>query len=61
MDKKGESYREAIQKIPDCSFLCGDNERGWKANLGWFLKPDSVSKLIEEEYDYGSSRSKDLS
>lgn len=45
----------AMKKIPNCPFLLGKNNRGWKANIDWFLRPDSVFKIIEGQYDGGES------
>jgi hypothetical protein len=28
----------------------GVNDRGWKADIDWFLKPESVMKIIEGKY-----------
>ena len=40
----------AIQQIPECPFLLGDNDRGWRADIDWFLKPDSVTRILEGKY-----------
>ena len=44
------SWREAMKQIPDCPFLVGDNDKGWRADLEWFLRPDSVTKILEGKY-----------
>jgi hypothetical protein len=41
---------EAISRIPECPFLLGDNDRGWRADMEWFLRPDSVAKVLEGKY-----------
>ena len=46
-----ESWREAVKKVPDGPWLCGHNPSGWKADIEWFLKPDSVTKIMEGKYD----------
>jgi hypothetical protein len=46
-----DGWKEAIAKIPSSKFLTGDNDRGWRADLDWFLKPDSVVRIIEGKYD----------
>ena len=48
-------YPEAIAKVPESPFLLGKNDRGWKANMEWFLRPDSLTKILEE--NYGGNRS----
>jgi hypothetical protein len=46
-----DGWKESIAKIPSSKFLTGDNDRGWRADLDWFLKPDSVVRIIEGKYD----------
>lgn len=45
-----ENWRVAMNLIPQIPFLTGSNNRGWKADLDWFLQPDSVAKIIEGKY-----------
>jgi len=44
------SWREALAAIPSSPFLIGQNDRGWRANLDWFLRPDSVVRILEDRY-----------
>ena len=46
-----EEWRTALDAIDRSSFLCGDNDRGWKANFDFLLQPSSFTKLIEGVYD----------
>lgn len=46
-----ESYQKAIDMIPNSAFLRGENSRRWKANIEFFLRPDSVAKILEGKYD----------
>jgi len=39
--------REAIALVPERPFLMGTNDRGWKADIDFLLRPNSVSKIIE--------------
>jgi len=48
-----EGWRDALKSIPLCPFLTGNNEREWKADIDWFLKPDSVVKILEGKYSNG--------
>jgi hypothetical protein len=41
----------AIALVPSMPFLLGQGEKGWKATLDWFLRPDIVVKLIEGDYE----------
>lgn len=49
------SWREALDRAAKSSFCRGQNDRGWKADVDWFLKPDSVVKLLEGKYDDGKT------
>jgi hypothetical protein len=49
------SWRAALTKIPESAFLCGECT-DFKANIDWFLKSDSVTKIIEGNYEHGSTR-----
>lgn len=44
-------WAEALRRIADCPFLVGKNDRGWTANVDWFLKPGSVRAILEGKYD----------
>jgi len=46
-----DNWKAAMDKIPASQFMQGLNDRGWKANLDWFLKPDSVTRIMEGKYD----------
>lgn len=48
---KIEDITEAIWAVPRSSFLCGENDRGWKAGIDFLLQPSSFTKLIEGTYD----------
>lgn len=46
-----DNWQEALLKARGSPFLTGDNDRGWKADLDFFLKPDTVTKISEGKYD----------
>lgn len=46
-----EDFQEAIAAIDRSPFLCGENDRRWKAYFDWMLKPANFTKLIEGTYD----------
>lgn len=46
-----EHWREALDIASSSPFLQGQNDRGWKMSFDFFLKPDSVAKIIEGTYD----------
>lgn len=43
-------WREALGKMKKSEFLSGGGSTGWIANVEWFLKPDSVTKIMENSY-----------
>jgi hypothetical protein len=46
-----EGWRDALERIAGNPFLKGNNDRGWAANIDWFLSPDTVVKIFEGKYD----------
>lgn len=57
LDRWGASgWREGLAKARGSPFLCGENDRGWKANIDFFLQPNKFRKLMEGGYD-GRSKS----
>jgi hypothetical protein len=46
-----QNWRAALRKIEASDFCRGQNDRGWKANLDWFITPDAVAKIMEGKYD----------
>lgn len=45
-----ENYEQALELASRSPFLRGENDRGWKADLEFFLKPDSIAKILEGKY-----------
>lgn len=46
-----EDWSTALSAIYRSKFLCGENDRGWKADFDFLLQPKSFVKLIEGAYD----------
>jgi hypothetical protein len=46
-----ENWRVALDRIKASPFCRGENERGWIADVDFFLRPDSVLKAVEGKYD----------
>lgn len=44
-------WKEAMERAGRSPFLCGHNDRKWKADLDFMLRPDSVAKILEGKYD----------
>lgn len=47
-----ENWQTALERAAQSPFLRGEtSDRGWKLTLDFFLKPDSVAKILEGTYD----------
>lgn len=46
-----ENWQAALQRIGQSPFCNGKGERGWKMDLDFFLKPDTVAQVMEGKYD----------
>ena len=46
-----EHWREGIQKMVASDFCRGMSDRGWRADIEFFLRPDSLAKILEGKYD----------
>ena len=46
-----EDWSAALAAIYNSKFLCGENDRGWKADFDFLLQPKSFVKLIEGAYN----------
>ena len=44
-------HREALLKAENIPGLCGKNDRDWKMDVDFFLRPDTVAKIVEGKYD----------
>ena len=45
-------WRDVFSKANQTPFLKGENDRGWRADLDWFVKDDeSALKVLEGKYD----------
>lgn len=45
-----DDITEAIGLIPQSPHLLGQNDRGWKISLDWFVKPENFVKVFEGAY-----------
>lgn len=46
-----ENWRAAMQKVARSPFCRGSSKSGWIADIDWFLRPDTVVRLLEGAYD----------
>ena len=46
------NWRQAISQAAASDFLNGRTDRGnWRMDIDFFLKPDTVTKILEGKYD----------
>lgn len=50
-----EQFREICKRANKSSFLTGNNDRNWKADLDFLLRTDKATKILEGFYD-GSNK-----
>ena len=69
MDRNGKRYKAArarweekpdreywvkvIKRLYKSDFCLGKNDRRWKANFDWFIRPDTAARILEGIYDNG--------
>lgn len=46
-----DNFETAISKIAASDFCAGKNDRGWRPDIDWFLRPDSIVRTMEGKYD----------
>ncbi len=46
-----DNWENALAKLKINEWAKGRNERGWIATIDFFLKPDTVTKILEGSYD----------
>jgi len=46
-DHGEEEVFAALRNLGRSKFHCGENDRGWRANLGWFLEAKNFLKALE--------------
>lgn len=51
LGKNIEAFRELFEKTEASDFLTGTNERGWRADFDWLMKPANATKVLEGNYD----------
>jgi hypothetical protein len=45
-----ENWRKTLDLVKASTFCSGKNDRGWVADIDWFIRPDTVTKLTEGKY-----------
>lgn len=46
-----EHWPQAIDRVRRSRFCQGGGTQGWKADLDWFLRPDTCAKILEGKFD----------
>ena len=46
-----DDWKDGIERVRNSSFCCGGGDTGWQADIDWFLKPDTLTKILEGKYD----------
>jgi hypothetical protein len=54
-----KNWRESLSVGSQSEFLRGQNDRGWKIDFEFFLKPETVTKIIEGKYSDSTPKRKD--
>lgn len=54
-----DNYRAALEAIPASDFLMGRCEgKSWRADFEFFIRPDSVAKILEGKYANNAAKKK---
>lgn len=46
-----EFWLEVLERVNASKFCLGANQRGWKADFDFLMRPDSAAKVLEGKYD----------
>jgi hypothetical protein len=46
-----ENWEEALERVAASRFCTGGGRNGWRADIDWFLRPNTVAQLLEGKYD----------
>jgi predicted phage replisome organizer len=52
------NFEEYFKKVADTPFLNGHNKNGWVAGFDWIMKPDNITKVIEDTYKSNQNNQK---
>lgn len=55
-----DDIKLAFEISEKCPFLLGKNERGWRANFDFIMKPDNLLRIIEGAYGTGEVKSEHI-
>ena len=46
-----ENYSRGLEMVRESKFCNGGNDRAWKADFDWFVKPDTLARVLENKYE----------
>jgi len=46
-----DKFIEVFKKAENSDFLKGNNDRKWRCDFDWLMKPDNFTKVLEGNYD----------
>jgi len=46
-----DSWQQAMEHLKGIKWIRGSATNGWKANFDWFIRPDTVAKILEGAHD----------
>ena len=53
-EQRPDEWAETVKRMAASPFCNGKNDRGWKADFDFFLKPDTWQKVNDGKYDGGA-------
>ena len=60
-ERTPDEWAAIFQRIADTPFLCGQNDRGWKADFDWIINnDDNAAKVLEGKYARSGDTSRPL-
>lgn len=59
-DFTAEQFREICTKANANAFLTGQNDRAWKADFDFLLRPDKAARILEGGYDNNGDRKQEV-
>lgn len=49
--RERDDWPEVVRRIAASGFCRGQNDRGWRADPDWLLKPETATRVLEGRYD----------
>lgn len=46
-----DNWRAGMERVMASKFCRGENDRNWRADMTFFLRPDTLAKIMEGKYD----------